>query len=455
MTFTPRAVLVPLVGSEAKAGRIARVQSDATPPLKNVANLNPAIAELADWRLYEAGAIALGAVRRLNVPRKTLAIAARFGSRREHTYLSVTNGPDTIGLQSSTSRSAELGLALALLMHGSQSKDHTVIATGCLSRDVSLNKSSQDDIAVLPVEGIRAKLETIRQALIVTKGSAYPKHVYLFLPLETQEGALITDVFAEELEALISGFKDEGVKLIISPVASLGEAVEILGIKRLELTFVDKMVATAAVGAFALAALVSITMLWLSATIELSFATVNNNEDVAISTPLRTLFAPSDHRYKVLEHCYNQQQIPIYKEGETLLVKLSIGRPRAILSSLSSFHFVVIAVSESSGIKVFPDSVFIPAPDEPPISDENHDGSSPITLAIPIEGPEEKNKLIVLARKLRSFNSDGLRKSLNELIAGVPPDQIINQAVSYLSAQAPGYLDYSFMSVGKEYSCHS
>ena len=40
-------------------GRIARIQADATAPSRNEAGLNPKIAELADWHLSEAGAIAV------------------------------------------------------------------------------------------------------------------------------------------------------------------------------------------------------------------------------------------------------------------------------------------------------------------------------------------------------------------------------------------------------------
>lgn len=76
-----------------------------------------------------------------------------------------------------------------------------------------------------------------------------------------------------------------------------------------------------------------------------------------------------------------------------------------------------------------------------------------VSAVLPVEGPSEKNKIVILARRSGPFEPDALRRALEDAIAGKPAAQRINAAVAYLAKRAPGYLDYSFLSSEGELPC--
>ena len=80
-------------------------------------------------------------------------------------------------------------------------------------------------------------------------------------------------------------------------------------------------------------------------------------------------------------------------------------------------------------------------------------GRSELGLVLPVGGPTEKNKLIILARRLRPFDARGLRAELETVLSGKGASDRINVAVTHLAGSAPGYLDYSFSSAEEEPRC--
>ncbi len=453
MDFTPRTVLIPVAGM-AESGRMARVQADGGTPEANAAGLDPQIADLNNWELYEAGAIALGAVRRLHLPVGRVAGFRRFRPQVIAGTLSVTNGPDIRGLMRAHNRSAELGLALALLMYAAQSKVRAVIATGQLARDASPQGSFQNDVAVLPVERLPAKIETIARSLDSHKGGAMPQDVLFFLPRTTSEGKETSAVFQDALEGLRTSFAKHGLRLDICPVSSLREALDRLGIDSLQMHYRDRLVLAGAGGLAGLAGLALAGYLWLTAPLELSFAKIDMADGTAIASPARAVHDARSGKFVFEKHCKGPRRLPVYRAGDWMILRARVADGGGLASLLGGYHFTIVTVSEKSGIKVFPPKTFRKAAMAPEIPEEmSGQRGGEISVALPVEGPAEKNKVIVLARRAFPFNSRKLRQGLEQALARVQPAQYVNAAVSHLAGEAPGYLDYSFLSVKGEPEC--
>ena len=74
-------------------------------------------------------------------------------------------------------------------------------------------------------------------------------------------------------------------------------------------------------------------------------------------------------------------------------------------------------------------------------------------LSLPIKGPAEAGKLVVLARRTGPFDTEALRARLAAAVEGKAPAERINAAVNSLVKEAPGYLDYSFQTVEGKPDC--
>lgn len=448
MTTYTRSVVIPLAGPAKASGRVAIVQADNHPPQSNDAQLNPAIAELADWRLYGAGSVALAAIRRLNIRPPPYALHSRFIARKLDTYLTVANGTEILGLQENSSRSAELGLALAFLLHAGRSNAKTIIATGALSRELSVDEGETNDVAILPVDGIESKIAAIARTLDETSITDYPNRVMMFVPVATSDGKPTLDVHKHAFSQLVQLFKAKNVALEIHPVASLNQALSVLRISSLTSTKSDKIAASALAACMVVAALTLSGYLWLSAPIGLRFESITSAVAPNSMTPVRAKFIAAGERYTILARCQGPRQLPAYKDGDTLVARIATEELLGQLDTNSSYRFTVVVASEQSGVKVFPDSVFFGRK-------TGIDTQEGVTLAIPIQGPKEENKLVIIAQRLLAFDNNRIRKDLTKIAADGPASELINRVVNHLSEQAPGYLDYSFLSIGKDESCQS
>ncbi len=140
-------------------------------------------AELRRVGLYEDGLQAKNSVRKLGLKIPFWAIyqhIKKYGwldNQRLHT----ANIIDCEG------ESAQLGLAVALLINASQSPAHLAIATGKLSNDTSKNQHHPNDVAIESVGGIPQKLQ-----LLIDKhhSNALPENekLYFFTPYHYRQG---------------------------------------------------------------------------------------------------------------------------------------------------------------------------------------------------------------------------------------------------------------------------
>jgi hypothetical protein len=452
-TLSPRTVLIPLAGFGDDAGRIARVQADSTSATRNPAGLKPQIAELADWQLYEAGAIALGAIKRLSLKPRGFAPFQRLTRTSVSGLLTVTNGPDLLGLTAENARSAELGLALALLMHASQIRDRLVIATGCLSRDAAPGIATRD-VAVLPVGEMKRKIAVLEEALELQKGSAYTRRIVFFVPSVTPEGAPTTAKHAAEFQHLTDAYRQQGVEIEVCPVGTLREAAAKLQIEGTVATTADRVLVACLIAALITMGAAGLMYRWVTAPLHLAFGNIELTSGVSVASPMRAVFDIGKKTFVMRPTCFGAQRIPIYRAGESLVFRAIMRNGSLLGRGLLGYHYVVISVSEQSGLKVFPAETF-----RHPVSLTEHATARPLdvswqlTAVIPVDAPGEKNKLIILARRLQPFDSAALRHDLEAALEGRPASQRINTVVAQLAGYVPGYLDYSFLSADGDVAC--
>ncbi len=268
--------MIPLASAAGRHGRIAHVHADGTKPT-NDAKLSPEIALLNDCKLYPAGAIALAAVRQLALKPSGLALIQRLGQPPKTAYLSVSNAPELYGLTPENSSSAQLGLALAMIMYQGQSPVQLVIATGELATKSSLSHARDghpQDVPVKPVGLIEPKLETVRQLLDDYKGGPFSSSIPFFFPKYTGEGEETLAVHRAEFERVTAAYREHGIILKLHAVSSLQEALRVLGLKRVKPQIRDR-VALGVVAGMALTGIAaSAAEYWLKRPIGIEFAPI-------------------------------------------------------------------------------------------------------------------------------------------------------------------------------------
>ena len=225
MSFKARRVMIPLASAGGAEGRIAHIRADGVKPV-NDAKLIPEIALLNDCRLYRAGEVAAAAIRELGIGSDQ--VVTRLGLHRR-AYLAPINAPDFRGLSPNNSASAELGLALAILMYEGQSEATVAIATGELDSGKSLHLLQ--DVPVKPVGSMGEKIETIKTYLADHMGAAVAPRIPFLFPATTPEGEATLTAYKADFERLLATYRERGVELSLHPVSRLREALSVLKIK--------------------------------------------------------------------------------------------------------------------------------------------------------------------------------------------------------------------------------
>jgi hypothetical protein len=123
--------------------------------------IEPVAFSLMTCRLANAGMNALGAVRKLGLRKPKLAFYQWFKPQasinQQRLYCTDVKGPNNTG-------SAELGLALALLMGAVNTKNANIIATGRLAPklDGEAELTRDRDAKIYPVGSVESKLRLLR-----------------------------------------------------------------------------------------------------------------------------------------------------------------------------------------------------------------------------------------------------------------------------------------------------
>ncbi len=201
-------------------------------------NWDPIIAPLLPHKLYPAGLNAVGKVRKFGLKKPFAAFYQWFKPQAwiEQQRLRCADGQGP-----TEGSSAELGLALALLMGAAGSKEMHVIATGRLAPKLAGEAlhNKDFDVKIYPVGSLLEKLRLVRELANAGKLPGAP--LRFFIP-DTGYAAGNTAVPVREhgeMQQLITELAALNVQVI--PIAWLSEAANILKIGKARVLFLDQM----------------------------------------------------------------------------------------------------------------------------------------------------------------------------------------------------------------------
>ena len=412
--FTAREALIPMV-SGSTGGTVARVAADGELAGPHAAQLDRSLTELLESGLYQAGQQAKAAVRLLKLP-------GYLWPGRASEALHVNNPGDVVGLGAENAVSAELGLALALLMYRAQTGPRTVLASGTLG----LSHGGRD-VPVLPVHHLAQKLRTVVQYF--SQPGAPPAPEILLVPIQDPDGVAVASRYHREVQAL----RNLGIEL--HGVGTLADAARLVGARRLAVSPAGRRVRWVLAGVvLGLAAFASLRACYNSS-IPLSFATVAIQNGNIVATPAR--YRPRSSASELLPPCrLAGSDTPGFIVGEQMAVRLSTGTARDLASWLGGYQHILVSISSSSGAKVLP----------PPTLTPIVSGSTTGYL-IDVHEPQEETLLIWLAKRGKPFDAAALDAKLRRTLQPLRPTERINAARNLLQSSAAGVLLYSFRSV--------
>jgi len=413
--FAAREALIPLVG-DAAGGSVARIAADADLAAPHAAHLDRSLIELLENGLYQAGQQAKSAVRQFPLPGHTWL-------PRASEALHVVNPGDVVGLGAENANSAELGLALALLMFRAQSEQRAVIASGALD----LN-SGRRDVPVLPVHHLAGKLRLIVRHFSQPGSAPAPRN--FLIPSHDPDGVPIAERYGAEIKAL--GELGIGVH----GVSTLGEAAHLAGARRRALNSAERHLRQAAYASAAVFAAVLALHYWFNAAIAMSFIPLTNADSSLVATPARSVLRSTPAQ--LLPPCRVNGRMPAFPVGEHMAVSLRTGSQHGFAAWFGGYQHALVSVSDS-GIKVLP----------PPTAAPVVPGAE-VGYLLEVREPEEETLLVWLAKRGSPFDTAELEAKLRKQLQTLRPSERISAARNLLQTAAPGVLLYSFRSVSPD-----
>jgi hypothetical protein len=396
--------------------------------------------------LYQAGCAAASAVRKLGIRQPLTALYQRISRlawiEGQRLHPAGAQGP-------SEGRSAELGLALALLMCASGSRQRQIIATGALGGQP--RGAIDDDVEVLPVGSLPEKL---RLVLTLARHGGLPglgagREVLFFTPRRFERDGLGSDV-----EALpeVGRLKELGVRVV--PVERLSEAAAELKALRARHLFHDHL------------AQAIVACLLLVAVSGYAWSTLRHQ-------PIPMTFLPGGGAAlepEPYQACFTKDggfyPIPLGREGlarsipvgETLGWRLQVGDPAGGRSGLSAwlaperYYVAEVMVSEHSRAKIIVPQVA---------------GTEVVSLppggiwewGWQLNDRVENNGLVLLAQAGAPFDPEALREALIAAFpsaAGTSDDAALDvtAAVNFLAGKAPGAATFIIQTVERSVRCN-
>ena len=425
-----RKVLIPLaLGQD---GRVGTVEAMTVRSHLQGQGLDPAIADLADCALYRAGLEARAAVRRLT-GRKRYGLRL-LPSASPNVQLTPSSPAEFKGLAEENNQSAELGLALGLLMANGRSPVPAILATGRLSGE---DREDLSQIEVLPVDGIEQKCRGIAAFFEAHRGGPWSDGILFVTPDRAVNGQAFSQAHADALADLDAQAAKIGVRLTHQPVRTLAQAADLLHLRAAPKHPMEWPARVASVAGVAALALAGVVYSWANSPITLSFQPIEA-EGQMLPSPLRSAFRADLQASAQLPLCRGADGLAQISWGEELTFLMSTEPTRAPSTWLD---FVVIVVGEQSEPFVVPAQA-LPVGGRPERAD---DGSITLGARLPVvKGPDEEMKLVVLASKWSGLRVREIEDRLTEIHRDPEEREPINAYVAYLSRVADGYLDYSF-----------
>jgi hypothetical protein len=400
--------------------------------------------------LYQAGCAAASAVRKLGIRRPPTALYQRISRlawiEGQRLHPAGAQGP-------TEGRSAELGLALVLLMCASGSRDRHIIATGALEGQPA--GVTEPDVEVKPVGSLPEKL---RLVLALARHGALPgtekgRELLFFTPCRFQDNEGSWRDVAELAE--VAELQACSVRVV--PVARLGEAAAVLKAHRTRHLPGDRVAASVLI---ALLLATGLGMAWqnLQET-HVPMAFMPAGGDARVPQPFLACFTPDGGFYPVaLGRDGIGYTVP---GGATLAWRVRIGQPVEERQGLAAwfapeaYYVAQVMVSEHSRAKVIvprlggADPVQVPPGGIWEWGWKLNDHSE----------QAETNGLVLLAQGGRPFDPEVLRTRLLERFpaaagdGGDGPGLDVSAAADFVAAQAPGAVKFIVQTVEDSERC--
>lgn len=391
----------------------------------------PVIARLYDTGLYMFGCMAAMAVRKLGRPPPSLALWQRW---HPHAWFETRrlDAADTISWEG---QSAELGLALALLLPGAQFGG-VVMASGSLTGET--RELRDRDVAVHPVGHLEAKLRELLKHSTGIRRLSGGRGALCFTPPTDDQGRPVAEL------AVTGQLRERGIEVV--PIGWLSEAVKRLGCGRAPFLPAD-LITLATILTLALGLVLGgAAWLWRDYPIPLAFE--RGGGQAAVREPYVACIT-ADGRHTVPRSIPRQEQIPLLGTGQKLAWAVRAGRSDAwdarLLHTLrSEGYYLLFALVSADGRRVLADRA--PAGGEA--------SSAPYRVPagetweqwfqVPAELGEGEQALVILARRDRGFDPDALGRALDARAGSATGADAVYRAVNFLQSQAPGVLVYQF-----------
>ena len=396
--------------------------------------------------LYQAGCAAASAVRKLGIRQPLTALYQRISRlawiEGQRLQPAGARGP-------SEGQSAELGLALVLLMCASGSRHRQVIATGALGSQP--HGVVEDDVEVLPVGSLPEKLRLV--ATLAQHGGlpgvGSGADMLFFTPRRFEQEGLWSEV--ESLPE-VARLKELGVRVV--PVERLSQAAAELKALRARHLFHDRL-AQAVVAGLLIVGLAGYG--WSALRQQPIAMTFLPGGGAALDPePYQACFTDDGGFYPIpLGREGLARSIPV---GETLGWRVQVGEPQNGPSGLAGwfapdqYYVAQVMVSERSRAKVI-----VP----------QRAGTDVITVppggiwewGWQLNDRTENNGLVLLAQAEKPFDPDALRAALIEQFppaAGSPDGGEIDvtAAINFIAGKAPGAATFIIKTVERSVRCN-
>jgi hypothetical protein len=319
-------VLIPVVGSDPTKNQLIEVYTTPyvfeTDPVTEQRAIDKdwdrVVVHLRQAKLYHAGCIAVGAVRKLGLPKPKLAIYQWFKPQawlerqRVHVY------PEDIPIEG---HSAELGLALLLLTSASHSTvHHLIIATGALSRQII----QAQDVKVLPVSQLAEKCERVIHYVRQNPS----QKILFFTPCYDETDNAVEKM--PEIQAL------HNLGITVLPIARLSEAVKALEIKHTGYLTHDRILRNLiAVFVITFFIIGLYWILWCQRAIEVNY--VSGNATMTRREPFLVCSTQGEYYYQTIRTHTITSMVPT---GGNLGWKIKVGSAHSFDAWLSHwFHY--------------------------------------------------------------------------------------------------------------------
>lgn len=397
--------------------------------------------------LFQAGCAAISAVRTLSIQRPKFAVHQYFRPQAWleslRLYAAGHRGPSEGG-------SAQLGLAIVLLMAATHSKTRNIIATGVLST----RSSREYDSRVCPVGNLPQKLKLVLEHA-KSKSLALPdagkNQPLIFFTPKTYE---VDDIIYQVVDLPdVKYLQDAGIK--VEPIEWLSEAAELLDAKSTRYHVVDHIYHS--VFAFVTTAVFVVLagLSWLAADIPMVFVSSDSNNRSA--EPFVSCF--TGYGSYVALALQKTGLTPSLPATATLGWKIRSGDNDSLNAKISNlfgysgYYIAMVMLAQHSSAKIV-----IPKNQSSNKAQRFKPGEI-MEWGWKLNSQVESNRLVILSQRYSPFDANTLR---NDLISKFPMASgskkdtrglDITAASNFLVSQSTGFLTFQFLTTNNKVMC--